>query len=329
MATELDEALGAVERLVRSGRRFLVTAHARPDGDALGSMLALGLGLEAAGKEIVLYNRDPAPTRLRFLRGADRVHTTPVKAPERFDATFVLDCGDVRLVGDGFPPPEVTGPVVVFDHHASARPFGDLVYREPSAAAVSVLVARLLRRLGVALDPAIGEAIWCSLTADTGWFRYASTDVESLELARDCVAAGVSPWAFARQSEEESPVARLRLLGLVLQTLELHGEPPRRVAVLRLDDKMLEAAGAAPELGEGFVSYARGLEGVEVGVLLTPTRHGVRVSLRSKGGLDVGVVAAQFDGGGHRPAAGCTIPGTVEEARDKLLAAIAVAPVAG
>jgi phosphoesterase RecJ-like protein len=321
------DVLEAVERLVRDGRRFLVTAHARPDGDALGSMLALGLGLERAGKEIVLYNRDTAPTRLKFLAGADRVRTTPLKAPERFDGTFVLDCGDARLVGDGFPPPEVTGPVVVFDHHASARPFGDLVYRDSTAAAVGVLVARLLRRLGVALDAAIGEALWCSLVSDTGWFRYASTDIETLELARDCVAAGASPWAYARRAEEESPVARLKLLGIVLQTLELHGDPPRRVAVLRLDDTMLTAAGAQPEQGEGFVSYARGLEGVEVGMLLTPTRHGVRVSLRSKGGLDVGAIAAQFDGGGHRPAAGCTIQGTVDEARDRLLAAIAAAPV--
>lgn len=320
----MSDDLERAAELLRTGRRFLVTAHARPDGDALGSMLATAHGLRALGKEVVLYDQDPAPERLRVLPGAAEISTTPPVQP--FDATVAHDCGDARLLGEHFPPPEVTGRLIVLDHHAAARPFGDVVVRDPDAAAVGVIVARLLRRLGVPLSREIAECLWCSLVSDTGWFRYASTNLEAMQLATDCVAAGASPWKFARASEEETPLARLRLLGLVLQTLELHGEPPRRVAVLTLSDDMLHKAAAAPELSEGFVNYARGIEGVEVGALLTAARHAVRVSLRSKGGLDVGAVAARFGGGGHRAAAGCTLEPPLEAAKARVLAALAEAP---
>jgi phosphoesterase RecJ-like protein len=308
-----------VVALVRAGRRFLVTAHVSPDGDALGSMLATAHGLRALGKQVVAYDRDPAPHRLAFLPGARELHTVP--PTERFDATFVHDCGDAQLLGANFPPPSVTGKLVVLDHHASARDFGDLTLRDPSASAVGVIVARLLAALGVALTREIAQCLWCSLVSDTGWFRYSSTDAETLRLATACVEAGASPWQFARDSEEAWPLARLHLLRLVLGTLEVHGQ----VALLNLTHAMLGEAGAAPELADGFVNYARGLAGIEVGALMSEVQGGARVSLRSKGGFDVGQVAAQFGGGGHRAAAGCFIAGSLPEARAKLLAALGVA----
>jgi phosphoesterase RecJ-like protein len=315
---DLDEVVARVH----AGRRFLSTAHASPDGDALGSMLATAFGLRALGKEVVLYDRDPPPARLAWLPGADEIKTTPPPSDARFDLTFVHDCGDARLLGAGFPPPSVTGPLVVLDHHAVGRPFGELSLRDPSAAAVGVLVARLLARLGVTLDRPMAEALWCSLVSDTGWFRYPATDVETLRLGTECVAAGVRPWEFALRVEEAWPPARARLLALVLGTLELVGEPPRRAALLTLTEEMLHQAGAKPEYAEGFVNYARGLEGVEVGVLLTEMRRGVRVSLRSKGAVDVGAIAGRFDGGGHRGAAGCTLALPLADARRQLTTAL-------
>jgi phosphoesterase RecJ-like protein len=309
-----------VVELVRGGKRFLCAAHASPDGDALGSMLATSMGLRALGKEVVMYCHDPAPARLGFLPHAKEITTTPPVAP--FDATFVHDCGDARLLGDKFPGKAVTGPMIVLDHHASARDFGDVVVRDPSASAVGVIVARLLRALGVEVDKPIAEALWCSLVSDTGWFRYSSTDLETMELARACVQAGAVPWEFARRSEEEQPVARLRLLQKVLETLVLVGEPPRRAAILSLTEEMLHASGAQPEMAEGFVNYARGLKDIEVGALLTAARTNVRVSLRSKGGVDVGAIAARFGGGGHRAAAGCTLPLPLDQAIQTLTDAL-------
>lgn len=307
--------LDDVMRLVRAGRRFLVTGHANPDGDALGSMLALQHGLGTLGKEVVAYDHDPAPRRLAFLPGADALVTDAAKLGAPFDATFVHDCGDEHLLGDRFPSRAVTGPLVVLDHHASGRAFGDLALRDTSAAAVGVIVARLLAALGVPLDAKIAECLWCSLVSDTGWFRYSSTDAETLRLGTACVEAGAVPWDFARRSEETAPPARLKLMARVFDTLEIVGS----VALITLEQATLAATGTTTAEAEGLVTYARALDGIEVGVMLYEGDGGVRVSLRSKGAVDVGAVAAALGGGGHRAAAGCFVRGSLAEARARVL----------
>ena len=312
--------LDEVVAIVRRGRRFLVAAHARPDGDALGSMLATAHGLRALGKEAIVFSADGAPPRLAFLPGADAIARDAGAAP--FDATFVHDTGDASLLDENFPPPSVSGPVVVIDHHASVRPFGDVSLRDATAAAVGVIVARLLSALDVPLDKTIAECVWCSLVSDTGWFRYSSTDVETMRLATACVEAGVVPWDFARKSEEASPPERLRLMARVFDTLEI----VERVALLTVTRATLAATGASADHAEGLVGYARGLRGVDVGVALFEQEGGTRVSMRSKGAVDVAAVAEQFGGGGHKAAAGCFIAAPIAEARARLVAALAAAP---
>jgi phosphoesterase RecJ-like protein len=311
--TGLDEAVARV----RAGQRFLVAAHANPDGDALGSMLATAHGLRALGKEVVVYDKDGAPARLAFLPGADEIIHRVADAP--FDATLVHDCGDARLLGDGFPPRSMSGPILVLDHHTSERPFGDVSLRDPSASAVGVIVARLLRALGVPLSKTIAECLWCSLVEDTGWFRYAATDLETMRLAADCVAAGARPWDFALKANEQSPPERLKLLARVLDSLEIVGS----TAILTLTRAMCDATGASADQADGFVGYARGLRGVEVGVMLYEAEGGVRVSLRSKGRVDVAAIAERFGGGGHRAAAGCFLEASLVEARAAILDALA------
>ena len=311
--------LAEVVSLMRAGRRFLVTGHANPDGDALGSMLATLHGLRALDKEVVAYDHDPAPRRLAFLPGADALVTDAAKLRGPFDATFVHDCGDEHLLGDGFPARTVTGPLIVVDHHASGRAFGDLALRDTTASAVGVIVARLLAALGVTLDRTIAECLWCSLASDTGWFRYSSTGAETMRLATACVEAGAVPWDFARRSEETQPPARLKLMARVFDTLEIVGP----VALLTVTRATLAATGTTTAEAEGLVSYARSLDGIDVGVMLYEAEGGVRVSLRSKGGKDVGAVAASLGGGGHRAAAGCFVRGSLAEARARVLEALA------
>jgi len=307
-----------VVRLVRAGRRFLVTGHANPDGDALGSMLALQHGLRTLGKEVVAYDHDPAPRRFGFLPGAGALVTDAARLGAAFDATFVHDCGDKHLLGDRFPGRDVTGPIVLLDHHASGSDFGDHSLRDTSASAVGIIVARLLAALGVPIDAIIAECLWCSLVSDTGWFRYSSTDAETMRLASACVEAGAVPWDFARRSEESAPPARLKLMARVFDTLELVGP----VALLTLTQAALTSTGTTTAEAEGLVGYARALDGVEVGVMLYEQDDGVRVSLRSKGGVDVGAVAASLGGGGHRAAAGCFVRGTLAEVRARVLASL-------
>lgn len=312
------KGLSDVVARVRAGRRFLVTGHANPDGDALGSMLATMHALRALGKEVVAYDHDPAPRRFAFLPGAAALVTDAAALGGPFDATFVHDCGDERLLGDRFVGRDVTGPLVVIDHHASGRDFGELSLRDETASAVGVIVARLIDALGVALDRQIAECLWCSLVSDTGWFRYAATDVETMRLATACVEAGAVPWDFARRSEESHPPARLRLMARLFDTLELVGP----VALLTLTRATLAATGTTTAEAEGLVGYARALDGVEVGVMLYEGEDGVRVSLRSKGQTDVGAVAARLGGGGHRAAAGCFVRGSLVEARARVLEAL-------
>lgn len=304
-------------------KRVLLTCHLGPDGDSIGSLSALAALLRENGREAVFYNPDPAPRNLRWLPHVDTlVHKLPAGT---FDATIVVDCGDAKLLGKSFPDRSVTGPLVVLDHHASSRPFGDVYVCDPGAASVGVLVARLARALGWAISPEAAPGLYVSLVSDTGSFRYANTNAEAFALAGHLVAdLGVSPWEVAQALGEEVPLVRWKLLAQALAgvALELDG----RVAVMIITDEMVRGSGARWEHTEGIVNYARAIEGVQCGVLLTPARDGgIRVSLRSKGKIDAGAVCAPFGGGGHPGAAGCLLEGTMEDARARILGALAAA----
>lgn len=312
-----------VEQL-RAARRLLVTAHLSPDGDALGSMLALGRILTGLGKEVLLYNPDPVPRRYRFLPGSDRI-ARALPAGSRFDATVVVDCGDVKLLGPSWPGRDVTGTVIVLDHHRTHVAFGDLVYRS-DACAVGEMVFRIAERLGAVLDREAAECIYASMITDTGGFRYSSTTPEALRIAASLIEKGVEPWKVSWHLFENWPMARLKLLLEVLGTLEVHASG--RVAVLQVPRRVIESHRGSSDMIEGFINYARMLEGVDVSALLSEAEDGtVRASLRSVGRVDVDRVAADLGGGGHLAAAGCTFPPgtTLAEATGRIVRALVAA----
>ncbi|HUS66629.1 MAG TPA: DHH family phosphoesterase [Kofleriaceae bacterium] len=298
----------AADRL-QAANKVLVTCHLGPDGDAIGSMIALASMMRARGAEVTLYNPDLVPRHLKWLPLTKTlVHRVPKAA--RFDATCVVDCGDPKLLGPAWLAPEVTGPLVVLDHHASGRPFGEVFVCDPDAASVGVLVARIARRLGWPITADAALALYVSLVTDTGSFRYANTNAEALRLAADLVEQhGVDPWAVSERLSEQGTLARTRLLAAALATLSpgLGG-----VAMfMNITAEMVAKAEASWDDTDGMVNHARSIKGVECGVLITPAkRGGVRVSIRSKGHLiDAGAVCLALGGGGHRGAAGCTLPG--------------------
>lgn len=324
ITTTVEATLEQAAAALAAAKKVLLSCHVSPDGDATGSMCALAALLREQGREVTLYNPDQVPRTLKWLAHADTlVHKLPAGA--KYDLTVVVDCGDRKLLGDRFPGPEVTGPVLALDHHASSRPFGELFYSDPGAAAVGVLVARLAKTLGWTLSPAAGAAIYVSIVADTGSFRYANTNAEVFEIAADLVARGaVDPWAVAERLGEQVPLARYRLLAAALASIALELEG--KVAVMVITEEMIRAAGASWELTEGIVNYARAIEGVLCGVLLTPAKEkGVRVSLRARGRVDAGAICLPYGGGGHPGAAGCRMTGTIPEARAEILGAIAKA----
>jgi phosphoesterase RecJ-like protein len=302
---------------VRSGHRFLISSHENPEGDALGSALALGLALKDLGKEVLVLNQDPTPDILSFLPGAGEiVHQVP--AGGSFDVAFALDCGDKKRLGEEFNKVQKIRKLINIDHHISNSYFGDINLVDPEASSTAEIVFDLLRILPVPLSPGAAENIYAGILTDTGSFRYSNTSPKTFAVARRCLLAGVEPWKVAERVYETQPLPRLRLLPLVLKTLEVAEKG--RISLVWVTKKMMEATGATMDLTEDFINFPRSLKGVDVALLLrevSPVQY--RVSLRSRGGVDVARIALAFQGGGHPNAAGCTVEGTLSEVKGKVL----------
>ncbi len=316
-----SRTLETAARIVREGRRFLVATHVHPDGDALGSALALAGGLKKLGKKVKVYNADPVPYSLKFLPGSGAV-TSELRSSDRFDAVFVVDCSELGRVGDAFLSRlEDFGTSVVLDHHARGKKDGDVRCVDPKAAASGVVVGRLLERLGVGLTKEIAVNLYVTLVTDTGWFRYGNTSAEVLRLAAALVARGAHPQRISRALQETAPPERLKLLARVLDSLELHAGG--RIGLVTLTRAMLEETGGTIEMTDDFVDFPRSVASVEAAAFLREAPEGWRVSLRSKQAMDVGQVATDLGGGGHVRAAGFTMKGDFAAVHDRTVAALA------
>lgn len=307
-----------VLRITNEGERFAVTCHRRPDADALGSALGWAAALRSIGKEAVVYSVDTPPRMLRFL-DVGEVESAPPAG--RFDACFVMDAAARALVPD--MPDGLEGPVVMFDHHAAHDDFGDVILREPDAAATGVLVVRVMRELGIeGYPPGVAEPLYAAIVADTGGFRYPATSPETLRLAAELVEAGAAPWTTAYHLFEGWEPARMKLLGAILDDMEIALDG--RLAVQRVTREMLTRLGADDEMVEGMVNYGRMLEGVEISALVWEMdkdgRRETKVSLRSSGDADVSRIAAAMNGGGHRSAAGANVPDDLATTEAKVVA---------
>lgn len=307
--------------VLRRAERILLTSHRRPDGDGTGSMAGLASLLRARGKTAVIYSVYPIARRYKWLPLVSSTVQT-ISFDERFDCTVVVDCADATLLGDTLPPPEVRGRLITLDHHASGHPFGDIAVWDPKAAAVGVLVHRIAVHESWPITIEAAVPLYVSLISDTGGFRHANTNAEALSVAAELIRAGVVPSAIAASLEERPSPGKLRLLGSVLSTLELHCAG--RVGMLTVTTDMVEGARASWEDIEGMVNWARNVEGVQVGVLLTTAKGGgVRVSMRSRSEkVDVGRVCLALGGGGHPGAGGCHIAADLAVTKDRVVRAL-------
>ncbi|MFW2388153.1 MAG: DHH family phosphoesterase [Polyangiales bacterium] len=312
--------------VARNGERFLVACHRRPDADSLGSALGLIRTLRAIGKEATLFMPEPIPDSLLFLmQGEQGIAEFPEGT--RFDATWVMDIAAKALLPRGFPRPEVTGPVVIVDHHHAHDDVGDIVFRDTDAAATGEVVVRLIEGLGLdSIPEGAATPIYAAIVSDTGGFRYQTTRPATLRLGARLLEDGVDPWQVAYQLFERWAPARLQLLAAIIATLETSFDG--RAAIMRVTRGMLEACGADDDMVEGMVNYARRVEGAEIGALLwewpvrdaSGERMETKISLRSSGTADVSEIAAALNGGGHRAAAATQLDVTIDEAEDLLQA---------
>ncbi len=302
---------------IEKSRKILVTMHCRPDGDAAGSAIAMMHILRRIGKDAVVFNVDEIPAQFSFLSGvADVLHDISDCAGE-FDLCIVLDCAAPGLLGRKFPFGKLRCPFAYVDHHSAMYEDCIVNVHDSKASSVGEIVYHIMRRLGVTLDCDIAAALYTSIITDTGSFRYTSTTADCLRISSVLVAAGIDVWDICSHIYEDNPAAKLRLLGLVLQTLWISKDG--KLAALYANRAMLRKCRCSGAMTDGFINYARSIHGVEVSIFLTQLEDDLyRLSFRSRGHIDVSAIAASFGGGGHKNAAACTLRGSVESIRDKV-----------
>jgi phosphoesterase RecJ-like protein len=294
-------------------RRFLISSHANPDGDAIGTELGLARLLRQAGREAAIWNFHPTPGTYRALPGSESIHVgaePPAGFPTAFDCAVVLECPTLDRTGLAERLAEL--PLLNIDHHLGNALYGVANWVDTSAAAVAVMVAALARRAGLPIDAETADCFLLALVSDTGGFRFSNATPAAFEAAAALVREGARPEQVSQWLNESQPEGSVRLLGAMLATLELHASG--RVATVHLTREMFSRAGAAPGDSEGLVDVPRSIAGVEAVALLRELDgSGWKVSLRSRGAVDVQAIAQRHGGGGHRNAAGCKVEGGLPE----------------
>ncbi|HNV03698.1 MAG TPA: bifunctional oligoribonuclease/PAP phosphatase NrnA [Vicinamibacterales bacterium] len=295
-------------------RRVVVTSHTRPDGDSIGSSLALAWALRELGIEARVVHRDPPPLPLSEFAGADEIEVGEA-LPAGCEAVVVLECGDLARTGlsgfDGLP-------VINVDHHPGNTGYGSVQWFDGTAAACGEMVFAIIEELGVPLSADMATQLFVAIVTDTGSFRYPGTSPRTFATSGRLVQAGADPVHVARTLFDSSTIGRLRLQAAVLQSLEV--DDAGRLALLQLDDATLARSGGTLAETDGLINLPLGVKAVQAAVFFKEAGPGQwRVSLRSKGDVDVGRVARSFGGGGHKHASGCTLTGTLAEVKSRVL----------
>ncbi|HEV8345040.1 MAG TPA: bifunctional oligoribonuclease/PAP phosphatase NrnA [Vicinamibacterales bacterium] len=299
--------IAAIVDAIRSRQRFVLSSHSRPDGDSIGSQLAMAYALHALGKDAVAVNADPAPGPLMQFPGVPDIKIAP-RVDGAFDAAIIMECGDLGRTG-------VEGLdryfVINIDHHPGNTGYGRINWFDASAAACGEMVFDLVRALGVPLTPEIATHVYLAILTDTGSFHYSSISPRTFDICRECVQAGVDPVLVARNVYDSNNMGRLKLFGAVLSAMQI--DSTGRIAIVYVDHEMARAAGGTYEDTEGLINLPLTVKEIQAVVFFKQIEGDeYRVSMRSKGDIDIGAVAKEFGGGGHKNAAGCTVRGGID-----------------
>ena len=307
MTTSSPELARIVEA-VRARQRFVLSSHSRPDGDSIGSQLAMLYALQQMGKEAIAVNADPASPPLMAFPGVRDIRIAP-SVEGNFEAAIIMECGDLKRTG-------VSGLdryfVINIDHHPGNTGYGQINWFDASAAACAEMVYDVLRALGVPLTREIATHVYLAILTDTGSFHYSGISPRTFEICRECLEAGVDPVMVARNVYDSNNMGRLKLFGAVLGAMQI--DQSGRIAIVYVDHEMARAAGGTYEDTEGLVNLPLTVKEIEAVVFFKQDKADqYRVSLRSKGEVDINAIAKEYGGGGHKNASGCTISGPIEE----------------
>lgn len=315
-----------LEYLKRS-TNVLLASHKNPDGDAVGSSLALGLALKSLGKTVTVYNESRLPAVFRYLPEVGLLTQTP-GCIDDYDTAVILDCGDLSRIGDLHKSIENIHILLNIDHHQTNTRFGKARLIKPEACSTSEIIHDLIMDLGAEITTDIAFAIYTGIVSDTGSFRFSNTTRKSFEICADMVEKGANPYIVAQNIYSPYSLGRIKLLNMVLESIEVSKNG--KLSLMSLTQRMLKETGTNAEDVNGLVNYAKHIEDVRVAAFIqeaeTQAREQIRedetlyyVSLRSDGTIDVSSFAASFGGGGHSTAAGFTTLSSFSALKDNLM----------
>jgi len=293
---------------IRKRQRFVLSSHVRPDGDAIGSQLAMAFALRHLGKTVRVVNCDMPPSPMLVFPGVAEIEVAQ-RVDDPGDAVIIMECGDFARTGVAGLD---RGFVINIDHHLGNTMYGALNWFDASAAACGEMVFDLIQKLGVPLTPEIATHTYVAILTDTGSFHYSSISSRTFDICRQCVEAGLDPPAVARSIFDSNNLGRLKLFGAVLSRMEL--DASGRLATVWVDRALARNCGGTYEDTEGLINLPLTVKEIQAVVFFKEQGpDDWRISMRSKGEIDVNSVATEFGGGGHKNAAGCSATGTFAE----------------
>lgn len=307
---------GQISKALQSNQRILILTHIYPDGDCIGSSLALALGLKSIGKDVTIADDHAVPPAYAFLPASSEI-VFPHGIVGTFDLVVAVDASDKGRLGNASHLLDLGRTTINIDHHRTNENFAMINWVEPSAAASGELIYSLLNTMNIRLSREIAVCLYTALSTDTGSFRFSNTTEKTFKIASHLVELGVNPGDIGENVFDTKPLSALKLLGALLGELTI--SECGNVAWMTLTKEMMNRFAALPSDIEGFVNYARMVDGVSVALLFREEGDSVKVSWRGRGNVDVAALASRFGGGGHSKAAGCTIEGNIGEVRSRVI----------
>lgn len=314
----MKETLAALKKAVKNAKTALVVSHVDPDGDSIGSMLAMGMILSQLDVTPDFYSEDGIPRIYRFLPGVDKVRNR-VDPNRRYDLLLAMDASDIKRLGVKFSPREVSKLIINTDHHPDNTHYGDINYVEKSSSTAE-LVYKLAKYLKVKVSRGMAENLYVALITDTGNYRYENTSMATFAMAGELLKAGVDTHEITTRIYDTKSIASIRIQAAALTNLEI--SPGRKVAWATVTQEMMERVGAKGEDLVGLVDQIRSIDGIEVAVLFREEKNEVKVNIRSKDKINVSEIAKRFGGGGHIRAAGAILHENIQEVKTKVIAEV-------
>ena len=314
-----------ISNQIKEATHILLASHSDPDGDAVSSLLALGLAIGKLGQKTTIYNASPIPAVYRFLPSVERI-VRHIKKANTYDVALILDCGDLPRIGEASTTVSRIPMVINIDHHISNTGFGDIQLVDPMACSTAEIVYRLIKALDVPIDKAIATSLYTGILTDTGSFRFSSTNQAAFAISREMAELGVEPHNVARHVYGTYSLGRIKLLNLALDSIEISDNG--KLSIMTVTDAMFEETGTNSEDVDGMINYARRIEDVKVAALIQEQKNGktnsdshgrYHVSLRSDGSVDVATIAGSFGGGGHSSAAGFQAETTLTKLKSDII----------